>query len=79
MYLSVGLSTDHEINDNDVNDDNDTQQTIHDYTGSLAFMPNEPNIGSWDCSSLATFWSATGLVLVVEMWWEVAFVESEMC
>ena len=32
-------------NDNDTNDDDsDTRRTNHDYTGSLACMPNEPKI-----------------------------------
>ena len=33
------------MQNNDANDDNyDTQWTIHDYIGSLAFMPHEPKI-----------------------------------
>ena len=41
-----GLSADDDINDNDNDDANDnTRWAIHNYIGSIAFMPNESKKG----------------------------------
>ena len=55
----AGMSTDND--DKADNDDNDTRRAIHDYIGSLVFMPNEPKNPSEEMG--LTFVSVDGNVV----------------